>query len=184
MTFATGKQRNNRGFTLIELILVMAIMIIVMGIVAPEMGNFFRGRNLDNEAERFLTLTRYGRSRAISEGAPVELWIDAKEGAYGLQAMSGYTETRTNAVSYSVASSVQISASTPSGLLVRSNYWTPSQTRTRTLPSIRFQPDGYISDSSPHDIYLKQGDDSEVWIAENDNHLRYDIQPGPPPQGR
>ena len=40
----------------------------------------FRGRNLDNEARQFLSLTRYGQSRAISEGVPVELWINPRAG--------------------------------------------------------------------------------------------------------
>src|SRR5215471_4886864 len=108
MKLAIGTQpppaRNGAmGFTLIELILVMALFVVVMGIVAPDLSSFFRGRNLDSEAQRFLSLTRYGRSRAISEGVPVELWINAKQGHYGLQAVSGYTETKGNAVDYPVS---------------------------------------------------------------------------------
>lgn len=185
--FVIGNKPANRrvvAFTLIELILVMAIFVIVMGIAAPELRGFFRGRNLDNEAQRFLSLTRYGRSRAISEGLPVELWVNPKAGSYGLQALSGYTETRTNAIAYAVDSSIQISTSTATAGLTRSNFWTQTRTVTRGLPTIRFQPDGYISDSSPRQIFFKQGGDQEVWLAEGPNHARYELQSGPPPATR
>ena len=85
MTLRTGSKRNDRGaarpsnaFTLIELILVMAMLLIVLGIAFPSLKRFFRGRNLDSEARRFLSLTQYGQSRAVSEGFPMVLWIDAR----------------------------------------------------------------------------------------------------------
>ena len=179
MTFAIGKQRTRAvvaGFTLIELILVMALFVIIIGIVSPELASFFRGRNLDSEAERFLSLTRFGRSRAISEGVPVELWIDPKKNKYGLQALSGYTETRTNASFYDVSASVQISTSVPVATLTHSNYWTQTKTLIRGLPTIRFQPDGDISDTSPKEIYFKQGNDATIVIAEDPSRLRYALQ--------
>ena len=168
------------GFTLVELILVMALFVIVFGIVGPDLSGFFRGRNLDNEAQRFLSLTRYGRSRAISEGVPIELWVNVKQGSYGMEALSGYTESKDNTVTYQVDSSLQISTSMPMQTLTRSNYWTQTRTITRGLPMIRFQPDGYISDTSPREIYFQQGADHEVWLAEDPTHLRYELQTGQP----
>ena len=88
------------------------------------MKGFFRGRNLDNEARRFLSLTRYGQSRAIAEGVPVELWINPRQARYGLEALSGYTETQTNPLVYDLDQTVQIAFSAPSSVLTRSNYWT------------------------------------------------------------
>src|SRR5689334_18148384 len=57
--------RPKRAFTLIELILVMALLAIVMAVSAPALSNFMRGRTLDSEARRFVSLTRYGQSRAV-----------------------------------------------------------------------------------------------------------------------
>src|SRR6266850_7624427 len=71
------------GFTLIELILVMSLLIIAVGLSFPALQDFFRGRGLDSEARRFLSLVRYGQSRAVSEGIPMLLWVDAREGTYG-----------------------------------------------------------------------------------------------------
>src|SRR5215208_532805 len=59
------------GFTLIELILVLGLLLIVAGISYPTLKNFFRGRALDSEARRFLSLTRYAQSRAAAEGLPM-----------------------------------------------------------------------------------------------------------------
>src|SRR5207249_2115896 len=56
------------AFTLIELILVMALLAIVLAVSAPALSTFFQGRTLDSEVRRFLSLTRYGQSRAVSEG--------------------------------------------------------------------------------------------------------------------
>ena len=46
-----------RAFTLIELILVMALLTIAASLVAPKMASFFRGRAHDQEARRLLALT-------------------------------------------------------------------------------------------------------------------------------
>src|SRR5262245_32345834 len=87
-----ARRRHRRAFTLIELILVMALLMIVAAVSFPSLRNFFQGRSLDSEARRFLSLTRYAQSRAISEGIPMVLWLDAREGTYGLQAETGYLD--------------------------------------------------------------------------------------------
>ncbi len=161
----------------------MTMMVIVIGVVAPSLKGFFHGRNLDSEARQFLSLTRYGRSRAIAEGIAVELWIDPAREKYGLQSLSGYTETQTNPTAYDVDKTVQITVSAPSTVLTHSNMWTQSQAAARpgALTKIRFQPDGYISDTSPENIFFRQSDTGdEIWIAETPEHSRYDIQTGHP----
>ena len=42
----------------------MTLLVVVIALVAPSLGNFFRGRDLDSESTRFLALARYARSRA------------------------------------------------------------------------------------------------------------------------
>jgi prepilin-type N-terminal cleavage/methylation domain-containing protein len=58
-----------RAFTLIELILVLALLVIITSLAAPAMSNFIRGRALDSEARRLLALMHAAQSRAVSEGA-------------------------------------------------------------------------------------------------------------------
>src|ERR1700704_2983443 len=83
-------RRGMRAFTLIELILVMTILAIAVSFTAPALANFFRGRSIEYEARRLLALTRHGQSRAVSEGLPMELWVDSSKGAYGLEAEPSY----------------------------------------------------------------------------------------------
>ena len=99
----TGKHPNASpagatAFTLIELILVMAMLVVLMAVMAPSLGNFFRGRTVDGEARRLTSLIRYGRERAISEGTPMLLWIDPQQRAYGLTEDSTYAAQDVRAV--------------------------------------------------------------------------------------
>jgi Tfp pilus assembly protein FimT len=177
-----GKTRSRAAFTLVELVLVMTMMLVLISLVFPSLKGFFRGRNLDNEALRFLALTRFGQSRAVNEGIPVELWVNPKTGAYGLEALSGYTETTTKSVpmTYNMDATVQITFSPPSSVMLHSNYWSQVKGQFSAVTRIRFQPDGFISDASPQNVYLRQGADSQVWIAEAPTHLEYDIKSGQP----
>ena len=85
-----GRAKLEGAFTLIELILVMAILTISVAMTAPTLARFFRGRALDSEARRLLALTRYGQSRAASEGIPMDLWINAQLSSFGLEAEPSY----------------------------------------------------------------------------------------------
>ena len=152
------------AFTLIELILVMALVVIMAAVVAPRMANFFRGRTLDNEARRFMTLTRYAQTRAVSEGVPILVWVDEKKQMYGLEAQPGYLEPDPGALEYHLASELEIEVGeslTPYG---RAN----AQRISRALPSdvrfIRFSPEGFIGDVSPHYILIRRSEQDGIAI--------------------
>jgi Tfp pilus assembly protein FimT len=179
MIFATGHKPNgdSRGspaFTLFELILVMALLMIVIGVAMPSLKNFFRGRYLDDEARRFLSLTRYGQSESISDGVPVELWINVKNGSYGLRVQSGYTESQSHERTFTVDKTVQVLLTASPSTLTQSNYWT--QTTPGSLPTIRFQPDGFIGDMSPQNLIFRQEPADQIRVTENSNHMRYEIR--------
>ncbi|MGA2557775.1 MAG: GspH/FimT family pseudopilin [Verrucomicrobiota bacterium] len=177
-----------RAFTLVEMIIVLTIMVIAIGIAAPSFHAFMAGRNVDNEAQRFLSLTRFGSSRAIAEGLPVDLGINLKQNRYWLAACGGYTESHTNVVAFVLDKDVQMMVNpAPGTLTTQSNVWTPSVLfRGSGVPIIRFQPDGFISDTSPQIIKFRQptGSDPETWIVQNADHRRYDLEPGHPRKGR
>jgi type II secretion system protein H len=92
--------KNNdtpRGFTLVELIIVMALLAIVMAISAPSLSRSLRQRNLDHEAVRFIGLTEYARNEAVSQGIPMFVWIDPNTSHFGVSPKAGFTvnESRT-----------------------------------------------------------------------------------------
>jgi type II secretion system protein H len=183
-----------RGFTLIELILVMALLTIVISLTAPKLSRFFHGRTLDSEARRLLALTRSGQSRAVSEGMPMDLWVDAQQGAFGLQAEASYDTSDPKAVDFTLDSGLQLevvnktvaapvntvtmnqaqrasTASVPRVNLVHAN-----------LPTIRFLPDGSIGEASPQSLHLSSSDGGSLWLAQARDGVNYEIR-SPDKQG-
>lgn len=170
-----------RAFTLIELILVMAIVVIAISITAPRMANFFRGRTLDSEARRLLALTHSGQNRAISEGIPTRLQFDIPNHSYRLEQDPGWSDRDARALEFACDPDLQIDvvqADPPRSRSSRSRLPNPVQARAnpRNLPEIRFLPDGSIGDTSPRALHLQDKNGVSLWLAEATNHLSYEIR--------
>jgi type II secretion system protein H len=189
MTFRTGNRNDSArdgAFTLIELILVMALMAIVLAVAFPSLTHFFRGRNIDAEARRFLSLTRYGQSRAVSEGVPMVLWVDTHQRTFGLEAATGYLDTDGKAVEFTFDKDVQVEISTPP-VLVRSSQLDQTGRAAGNTPMIRFSPDGFIGETSPDLIVFRDErdkGDAGIAIVQNANRLNYEIQANSSPYVR
>jgi prepilin-type N-terminal cleavage/methylation domain-containing protein len=176
------------AFTLIELILVMTILTIAVSITAPALAHFFRGRTLDSEARRLLALTRQGQSRAVSEGLPMELWIDATKGTYGLEAEPTYEQMDPKQVEVTLDSEMQIEVMNLNGPTTAatsaSNVGTTSDSSMAmrlpnnhpNLPKIRFLPDGTITETSPQQFRVVGRDQSSVTLLLARNRLNYEIR--------
>src|ERR1035437_345651 len=175
--YRSRSTRRGHGFTLVELILVMALLVVVLAMAAPSLSHFFRGRNLDLEARRFLSLTRYGQSRSVSESVPMVLWIDAERGKYGLEADATYTannssrannasaQSDTKAEEFSLDESLQMEVEQPVVDKSSGQWWQTTSTGLTSannsqiyagqdslhsnLPQIHFSPDGSIGEASP-----------------------------------
>src|ERR1051325_1837454 len=78
------------GFTLVELILVMALLATLMALAAPSLSRSMRQRNLSQEATRFVALTESARDEAVSQGVPMVVWIDPVGGRFGMGPKTGY----------------------------------------------------------------------------------------------
>ena len=170
-----------RGFTLIELILVMGILAAVLAVAAPSLSSFFRGRDLDSEGRRFLALTRLGQSRAVSEGIPMLMWMDPRQGAYGLLADPTFDppgfnpRTRdTNRVSFVLDDDITMAVSAPL-LLLGGGASVPLLSGHEPF-YIRFTPDGYIDESSPYQVVLTEGEQSMLEITQSGTGRHYEIQ--------
>jgi Tfp pilus assembly protein FimT len=169
------------AFTLVELLLVMTVMVMAFGVGLPTVANFFRGRTLDSEARRLLSLTRGAQSRAVSEGAPMQLWVDSRRGSYGLQEESGWTERDTKAVTFKLDPDLHIEVVT-SGKRSTTTYsplrgQTPSTSRKKNdLPEIRFLPDGTFDDTTPQGVRLSDRNGMALWVVPSRNHMNYEIR--------
>ena len=170
------------AFTLIELLLVMSMLLIVLGVSFPSLRGFFRGRHLDHEARRLLSLTRYAQNRAVSEGYPMILWFDAKAGTYGMQAQTGYLDEDDKSVEYNLHETLKLEVTRSTILRTTATQRNESSSVAGNLPSIRFNPDGFYADSSPEQITLRQEklggdkDEDEVVLAKSENRLGYELQ--------
>ena len=177
-----------RAFTLIELILVMAILTMAVSVTAPTLSHFFRGRTLDAEARRILALTHSGQNRAVSEGIPIDLWVDANQGRVGLDAEPSFETSDSRAVEFDLDAGVQIEA-------VKNNIPTTTLTPVRSplhpqtmasvprvnlthsaLPTIRFLPDGSVSETSPQSLRLTGRDGVSLWVSLGQDKLSYEIR--------
>jgi prepilin-type N-terminal cleavage/methylation domain-containing protein len=77
---------DRRGFTLLELILVMVILSTVLALAAPSLQGFFASRQINDAAAQILALTQFARSQAISEGIAYRLNFDTQRRTYWLTA--------------------------------------------------------------------------------------------------
>lgn len=86
MGIRVRKHGADRGFTLLELILVMLILSTVLAMAAPSLRGFFASRKTHDTAAQILALTQFARSQAISEGIVYRLTFDTNERTYWLTA--------------------------------------------------------------------------------------------------
>jgi len=157
---------RHAAFTLIELILVLALLVIITSLAAPAMASFIRGRAMDSEARRMMALMHAGQSRAVSEGVPVVLWVDEKEGSYGLQAETTGEAGDPKAESLAVDATLQIAVM---------NTGLSAPTSFNNLPAIRFLPDGTVDESSPRKLQLTDSAGFKRWLIETRNRTGYEI---------
>ena len=177
---AAGRARRAlRGFTLIELIFVLALLAISALFVAASLGTFVRGRTLNFEARRMLTLTQYAQSRAVSEGVPVILWVNPATSVYGISTQSSYNDPDgdVRGVRYVAEASLKLESPTNANA-------NPSEQDDERLGLdeglvfIRFTPDGFFDESSANKIIIRLGATATgLELVPNASRLAYEIRP-------
>jgi type II secretion system protein H len=91
MSANRSQSGRTKGFTLLELILVMLILSTVLAMAAPSLRGFFGSRQSQDTAAQILALTQFARSQAISEGVVYRLNFDTKDRVYWLTAWKSGT---------------------------------------------------------------------------------------------
>jgi len=102
MPIRNDSARVSQAFTLVELILVMALLATLLALSAPTLLHAFKGRDMDQEATQLLAATEYARSEAISQGVPMSVWIDPTTGNFGVRASDGFDGDNTRAKNFSL----------------------------------------------------------------------------------
>ena len=71
-----GAVAQTRGFTLLELIVTMAIVAVVVGLTIPAVGRFTEGIRVRAEVAGFSALLRHARERAIVSQKPQAVVVE------------------------------------------------------------------------------------------------------------
>ncbi len=78
--FAVKKQRRiyaaQQGFTLIEMVLVLVVIVVISGVALPYFAGSYRGSKLRTAAHNIERIARYGRGMSILRGEMLTLVID------------------------------------------------------------------------------------------------------------
>ena len=131
-------QARRRGFTLIELILVMTVLIIAVAMTTPQLSHLFRGRILGEEARRLLAVSRHARSQAVALAVPMRLWVEPDTGAYGVEPDGGYAADEIEPEEFTLSDGVSFDVD-------------DSELDSAFRVSMRFLPDGSIDETGlPH----------------------------------
>ena len=84
-----GHNGGRRGFTLLELVLVMLVIAIVLGLAAPSLRNFWRAAEARDAGLQFLSVARYAQTRAVADSVVYRLNIDPSGTTYHLSVQDG-----------------------------------------------------------------------------------------------
>jgi general secretion pathway protein H len=115
-----GMRFGERGFTLIELIVVLAVISLVLGIAVPRLGRGSDSHAAAATAHAVAAALRLSRNRAVAEARPTRFVVDA--GSYG-PGGAGHLSPVPQGISLTLIDSGRIDAA-------------------RHADAIRFYPDG------------------------------------------
>ena len=165
------------GFTLIEMILVMALLVIAVSFVTPHLQGFFRGRTLQSEGRQLISLMHNGQSRAVSGGVPTRLWFDTQNKKYGLEEEPGFTDKDPDAVDFTLNENMRIEIPNDDPSMSQPAVATTVEDNSAHagLPKITFQPDGSIADTSPRTIRIVDDNGSVLSLTQTRDRNEYEI---------
>jgi type II secretion system protein H len=108
---AGGRLRPGAAFTLLELVIVMAVVGIMLAVTAPNLARFLHGRNVREDARRLVAVTRRAAAVAASQSCRTVVWIDPTNGEYGWRRLESFTKDTTDELSYTVLDGTTLSVS-------------------------------------------------------------------------
>jgi type II secretion system protein H len=154
--------RRSIAFTLVELIIVMALMAIVMAIAAPSLARSMKERNLPDEAARILAASEYARSEAASQGVPMVVWIDSAAHRLGIEPKEGFDGEPSRTREFTWNDDIQIETEQKA-----------SSGKQATV--MEFTPDGSLADSSAESVKLTDRFGNTMSLVRTSDRWSYEI---------
>jgi type II secretion system protein H len=84
-----SRDRGKDGFTLLELLLVLAVIAIIVGLATPMLNNFSRGRQLGDTAEEVILRARWAHTQAVARGVSYRMNFDPAKREIRLTVQTG-----------------------------------------------------------------------------------------------
>ncbi|HEV7867610.1 MAG TPA: GspH/FimT family pseudopilin [Chthoniobacteraceae bacterium] len=158
-----SSQRGS-AFTLVELILVMALLAVIFAFSAPALGRSMRDRHLKDEAVRLVALTEYARNEAVSQGVPMVVWADPEARRFGVEPKAGFAGAEARRREYALSSNLRVEIATAATI-----------SGSRVIEAIEFTPDGTPSLTSAESVRLIDLHESVVTVAQTTDGWGYEV---------
>ncbi len=156
------------AFTLVEMIIVMALLAVVAAIAAPQLGRSMKERSLADETRRFLAATEYARSEAASQGVPMVVWADFEARRVGIEPKTGFDGEPSRTREYVLNPDISMQADqNQNQKLAQTSHGTNL---------IEFSPDGSVSDNSVETVKLFDRFGYTLLVARTKDRWSYEIQ--------
>lgn len=150
------------GFTLVELIIVMALLAIVTAIAVPSLSRSLRERGINDEAARLLAVTEYGRTEAVSQGVPMTVWVTPQGQRFGVEPKAGFEGDAARAKEFTLNPDIRFEVER-------------SATRNGVADVVEFSPDGAPGSSSIDTLRLVDRFETRVTISRTSDRWSYEI---------
>ncbi|MCX4187241.1 GspH/FimT family pseudopilin [Methylophaga sp. OBS4] len=75
---------NSRGFTLIELMVIIAVLGVITALALPSFKSILDGRRLQGATDNFYAMLQYARSEAIKQNQSVQFQFDTNAWCFGV----------------------------------------------------------------------------------------------------
>jgi len=83
---------RGRGFTLLELIVVMALIAVISAAVVPVYGRSMSAIQLRNVRNDFVSLVSFVQEKAVAESKEYRVCIDSRDNVYWVMVLAGYDD--------------------------------------------------------------------------------------------
>jgi general secretion pathway protein H len=76
---------RNKGFTLLEIIVVITLIVLILGLTTLFFGNALPGARLNSAARELSAMIRFAKMLAQNNGEPQTVFINLDTGRYGIE---------------------------------------------------------------------------------------------------
>ncbi len=129
---------KNRGFSLLEVIVVLVLLSLSLALIAPSLSRFSKSVELKAAAKKVAAILRYYRSEAINKGKVYQVIFDSNLMAVKAQSIESEDQEETEKTE---AKSSQKTYSLPAGVQMKELNIESTQYPS-DLPAIEFYPNG------------------------------------------